>query len=619
MNDTVNYNFSYSYNLGSTLQTQTEEELIAFDDCQEFPLPDQRILIRSKHSGRQIIVTNDVLYSLYLCREFKTMAEHAEHLGREIPELKDEQEDIRQALTSTRQAGLMLSAQHKASSIKPAAISQPHPQDLCFCILSCDRTESLSRLLESMAASHPFLAHNFYYVVDDSRQQDNRNSNQSVCREFSITHGVELRYFGIEEQNSILRQLKKQLPEHARGIDFLLGRYQDNPAIPSYGRTRNWGLLLGAGRKVVLIDDDILFQRVDPPKNHEETSITSKPRGAEFFCSDSEWRALYNTENTDPSANIFSTALSATLAEALSLAGTEILQQRILRNLHPADFPHVNAGSRILLTSCGYAGDPGTTSNTWIYQLPEDYRKRLLASENDYRHHITARNTWLGSFAPAFRRQFSLMSPMMGIDTSHLPPPFFPLYRNEDLLFGQMLHFLHPDGLFLDVPWAVPHLPAEHRQWEKGLAVAPQNYGLLDFSSDALALDPPSFLPDPPGERLQACGSFFSGLGKLSDKMLTDQIARLTLGLRTAQSCRIQQVLETSGDAPDFWKDDLQKIVQAGRQSLAMPLPTGFRGIPGKEDEQRVLARILWTSFAQGIQAWEACMEIMQESQTEAS
>ncbi len=619
MNDTVNYNFSYSYNLGSAPQTQKEEELIAFDDCQEFPLPDQRILIRSKHSGQQIIVTNDVLYSLYLCREFKTMTEHAEHLGREIPELKDEQEDIRQALTSTRQAGLMLSAQHKATSIKPAAISHPCPQGLCFCILSCDRTESLSRLLESMAASHQFLAHNLYYVVDDSRQQDNRNSNQSVCKEFSITHGVELRYFGIEEQNNILRQLKKQLPEHARGIDFLLGRYQDNPAIPSYGRTRNWGLLLGAGRKVMLIDDDILFQRIDPPENHEGITITSKPRGAEFFCSDSEWRALYNTENTDPSANIFSAALSTTLAEALSLAGTEILQQRTLRNLHPADFPHVNADSRILLTSCGYAGDPGTTSNTWIYQLPEGYRKRLLASEKEYRHHITARNTWLGSFAPAFRRQFSLMSPMMGIDASHLTPPFFPLYRNEDLLFGQMLHFLHPDGLFLDAPWAVPHLPAEHRQWEKGLALASQNYSLLDFSSDALALDPPSFLPDPPGERLQACSSFFSSLGKLSDEMLTDQIARLTLGLRTAQSCRIQQVLETSGDAPDFWKDDLQDIIQAGRQSLAMPLPTGFRGMPGKEDEQRALARILWTSFAQGIQAWEACMEIMQKSQTEAS
>ncbi|WP_456415592.1 hypothetical protein [Thiolapillus sp.] len=619
MNDTVTYNFSYSYNLGSSPQTQKEEALIAFDDCLEFPLPEQRILIRSKHSGRQIIVTNDVLYSLHLCREFRTMTEHVEHLGRQIPELENEQEDIRQALSSIQQAGLMLSAQNKAAGIQPAAPEPPRPQRLCFCILSCDRTESLSRLLETMAANHRFLAQNRYYVVDDSRQKENRDRNLQLCREFSSAHGMELRYFGMEAQNKILARLKEQLPEHAEGLDFLLGRCQDNPAIPSYGRTRNWGLLLGAGRKAVLIDDDILFQRVEPPQNQEEIAITSKPRGAEFFRSDDEWHALYNPQNTDPSANLFSTALGATLAEALSLCGTKALRQQALRNLHPMDFPHVEADSRILLTSCGYAGDPGTTSNTWIYQLPEHYRKRLLASEQDYRHHITARNTWLGSFAPAFRRQLSLMSPMMGIDASRLTPPFFPLYRNEDLLFGQMLHFLHPGGLFLDAPWAVPHLPATRRQWKKDLALTPQNYGLLDFSSDALALEPPSFLPHTASERLRACGDFFSRLGGLSDQMLTEQIARLTLGLRSTQACRIDQVLETGKDAPDFWKNDLQKIIQSNKQSLAMPLPGGFQGLPGGEEGQRALARALWIRFAQGIQAWEACMNIMQEIQMEAS
>ncbi len=619
MNDTVNYNFSFNYNISPAPQISAEEELIAFDDCQEFPLPEQRVLIRSKHSGQQIVVTNDVLYSLHLCREFRTMAEHAEHIGREIPELKDESEDIRQALSSIRQAGLMLSAQDKVASIKPAPITRSSPPGLCFCILSCDRRESLSRLLESMAANHEFLEHNLYYVIDDSRQQESRNANQDICREFSAAHGVKLRYFGIEEQNRVLGQLKEQLPEHTEGLDFLLGRYQDNPAIPSYGRSRNWGLLLGAGRKVVLIDDDTLFQRVEPPENYQETVITSQPRRAEFFRSNSEWHTLYNTENADPSADSFGTALGATLAEALSLVGTEVLRQSALRGLHPADFPHVRADSRILLTSCGYAGDPGTASNYWIYQLPEACRKQLLASEPDYRRHITARNSWLGSFGPTFRHRFSLMSPMTGIDASHLVPPFFPLFRNEDLLFGEMLHFLHPQGLFLDSPWAVPHLPAIQRQWEKDLALEPQSYGLLDFSSDALALDPPPLLPDSPGERLHACGSFFSSLGKLSDKSLTEQIARLTLGLRTTQNCRINQVLRTSADAPNFWKNDLQNIVQAGRQSLATPLPTGFRAIPGKEDEQRTLARTLWVSFAQGIQAWEACMEAMQKIQTEAS
>ncbi|HEC07071.1 MAG TPA: hypothetical protein ENJ12_09475 [Thiolapillus brandeum] len=619
MNDGSSYNFSFSYNLATAPAAPAEEDLTAFDDCMEFPLPGQRVLLRSRSSGKQITVTNDVAYSLRLCREFRTLSEHIQHVGREIPELRDEPDDIRQVLNSIGQAGLMLSASAKTQSIKPVSGFQPAETALCYCILSCDRSEALARLLESMAANHRFLGTNRYYVIDDSRKAEKREKNRAICRDFSAAHGVKLHYFGIDEQARVLQQLQSQLPEHAEGIAFLLGRYGENPAIPSYGRTRNWGLLLSRGSKLVLVDDDILFQRVSPPTGPTGPEITSRSRVADFFGSDNEWQTLLDPENTDPSAGSFSQALGASLGETLSLLGEDALPQSALRNLYPADFAQVQPDSKILLTACGYAGDPGTASNIWIYQLPAQYRGKLFSSEQDYRRHIRSRNTWMGSFGPAFRNQFSLMSPLTGIDCARLTPPFFPLLRNEDLLFGVLLHHLHPDALFLDNPWAVPHLPAEHRQWEQDLSLKPQNYGLLDFSADALVLDTPTLPAGSASDRLRGCAGFFSGLSRLDDRALEEKIAEQTLGLRTTQISRLAKVLDESHEAPGFWQQDLQRIIEAGEQSLAAPLPRGFQAVPGGEDEQKALARTLWKRYAQGIRGWEACLNTMQDIQIEAS
>jgi len=611
MNDGNRYNFSFSYNLAATPAATGEEELIAFDECLEFPLPAQRVLLRGKGSGKQIIVTNDVAYSLRLCREFRTLSGHIDHVAREIPELRDEPDDIRQVLESIRQAGLMLSAAAKARSISPAPAFAPAEPALCYCILTCDRSEALGRLLESMAASHRFSESNSYHVIDDSREAENQEKNRSICKEFSSSHDIKLQYFGAEEQGQVLQQLQAQLPEHAAGIGFLLGRYEENPAIPSYGRSRNWGLLLARGRRLVLVDDDILFQRVKPTITEAEVALTSLSRGADFFSADREWQTLLDSDHADPSSGAFSQALGSSLAETLSLLGKDRLPQDALRNLNPADFTHLQPDSSVLLTSCGYAGDPGTASNLWIYQLPAQYRQPLFASEQDYRKHITERNAWMGSFSPTLRNQFSLMSPLTGINSTRLMPPFFPLFRNEDLLFGVMLHQLYPDALFLDNPWAVPHLPAEHRTWDQDLALKPQNYGLLDFCSDALVLDTSPLQTGSASERLQDCAGFFISLSRLPKETLEEKLAEQTLGLRTTQINRLNKILEQSEEAPIYWRDDLQRIIQAGEQSLASPLPRGFQAVPGSENEQQALARSLWKRYAQGIQAWESCLQAM--------
>jgi hypothetical protein len=171
-----------------------------------------------------------------------------------------------------------------------------------------------------------------------------------------------------------------------------------------------------------------------------------------------------------------------------------------------------------------------------------------------------------------------------------------------------MLHSLYPEGMFLDLPWAVPHLPATQRQWRPETASTPPSQGISEFSADMLFFNNNSNWSNNPSERLQLIAQFFNAMGQMSDQALTDNLAQQTLQMRSAHISRMTEVLEDSPQAPDYWHQDLQKIINSNEQSLLSSLPAGFNGLPGEAAGQRLLAKQLWRSFSQGIRAWEACI-----------
>ena len=609
MNDKVSYNFSYNFNFNNTSETPVQEKQIAFDDCLQFTLPEQRVLLRSKHSGKQTVVTQDVLYSLMQCTVFRTLSEHIRHLETHVPELQGAREEIRQVLVSIQQAGLMICTDDKAASIQPAPAPTPEAANLCVCILTCNRPQTLQRLLESMAKNHPLQHHNHYYVIDDSRNPEHQASNQGLCSDFSSQHLVQVKYFGPEQQQQQLQNLIAALPEHEEGIRFLLDRFKDKN-IPSYGRSRNWAMLLAGGDKLVVVDDDILFERIRTPLQKRATELSSTPRSADFFLDEDEWQTFRDSDSLDPAAGSFISTLGLPLNQALSaVAQTTPLPGTALETLVASEYAKIQADSPVLLTSYGYAKDPGTASNDWIYQLSNESRQKLLQSKTNYQQHLQARNLWLGSPGYTFRNHFSLMSGFTGLATQHLLPPCFPLYRNEDFLFGEMLHSLHPTGLFLDMPWAVPHLPEQKRQWNPHSANIPPSQGLSEFSADMLYFNDSSNWSNTPSKRLQLMAQFFNSMGQISDQTLLDKLTQQTLQMRTAHINRMTEVLEDSQAAPDYWQADLRHIIETNEKSLISDLPSGFSGLQGSAAEQHQQARQLWTNFSKGIAAWEACIE----------
>ncbi len=612
MSDSTSYSFSFSYDLTPQSRTDAgDEDLVAFDVCLEYLLPDQQVFLHSPNSGRQAMVTHDVLISLHQCNRFRTLKEHNQQLQKTIPDLAGQTEDINQVLNSVNQMGLMLSATQKAQKLYLADTPLPTETGFCCCILSCDRPQAVSRLLQSMAENHQFHDDNRYFLVDDSRQTKHQQQNRQLCESFSRKQQVRLEYFGPEEQTRLLHQLEQAFPDHKEGVKHLLGEQHKDK--PTYGRTRNWALLLGSGGKLVVIDDDVLFQRVAIAKETRSVALTSAIRSADFFSSPEEWQEHIDREIFDPTAEAFTKALGRTLPEALTLLTRKKLPPNAFRQLNPVDYANYQPESRVLITSCGSVGDPGTSANSWLYLLDEDSRQNLYASENRYRQHIQNRNMWSGRKEYAFLNSFVLISQITGIDASRCLPPYFPLLRNEDLLFGEMLRYMHPSALQLDLPWAAPHLPLEDRRWKKHLAMTPPQHGLLSFSADMVSRQRHQNPAATPEARLQSLADQFHSLADMADEEFRKRLIEATLQHTTSQLHQMHDILAQSPKAPDYWKTDMQAILQSLQNSLTSP-PNGLVDLDGDAQMQRNTARYLWRAYAKGLQAWSLCTEWMQNN-----
>lgn len=613
MNDRTSYSFSFSYDLNVKPAGDTSStDLVAFEVCHEYPLPHGQVLLHSPSRGRQSVVTNDVLYSLHQCHQFKTLSEHNLHLQKTIPELNGQGEDINRVLNSISRMGLMLSAKRKAEELQPATVTSEETRSHCYCILTCDRPEAVLRLLDSLSQYHDFQDNNRYFLVDDSREAEHQQRNQALCDSFSRNQGIKLHYFGPQEQRDVQRRLEQALPEHREGIDFLLGTQAQDKA--TYGRSRNWALFLASDNKLVLLDDDVLFRRMRAPAASSATVLTSAIRSAHFFSNPADWEALSDPENQDPTAGEFTAALGKTLPEALALIRGEKLPPEAFRQLSARDYTYCRSDSRVLITSCGSVGDPGTSSNTWLYLLDKESRENLYVDEASYRRHIVERNLWSGRKDYAFLNSFVLISQITGIDARECLPPYFPMYRNEDLLFGEMLRYLHPFAFQLDLPWAVPHLPLEKRRWKENLAMKPYQHGLLSFSAEMVGRQReqnPALTPD---RRLQSLADIFYCLAESSDQVLLNLLTQTTSRHTTAHIQRMSDILDESPEAPGYWRHDLQAIVHNLQQSLTHPAPEGFVDICGDPPAQREAARRLWRAYAKGLEAWTACREWAQQA-----
>ncbi len=610
MNDIINYSWSVDYSSNTTEKpADTSDEMIAFDLCSKHNLPDNTILARSQRSQVQRTIKTDVFYLLNNCTEFKTRDEHFNYLAELFPNIKSHPAEIKQILNEVCETGLMLKHRDVVKTLSHTTDETPPESKPVVFIPTCDRPESLKRLLLSIHANCDLSQIAHCIVLEDSRMQAHHTRNQQVIEEINHAHPFKIRYIGASKQDELISLLTQKLPMYQDEIDFLIGRTA-NRSTSTPGRSRNLALLLSVGQNALLLDDDILCQAINPPISKTGIEISFNPRDAEFYKLKEDWLPQKPAANSDPLA-LHAQHLGMQLGTALQKLTHSDESNHQLQIESTNAIEKLSAQSKILITACGTYGDPGTSSGEWIYHLSEASRSRLCESEDKYSHAKTTRNNWLGRSRYHLTNSTILMSAVTGLHNHELLPPYFPSLSNEDYLFGKMTQLIHPDALVMDYPWAVPHLPVDERTWGHNDNKFNINPGFLRLTSDLLHSAENSLHSKNAQLKLTVLAHLFLDQSETPYQRLHEMLTEHITTIRTERLCSLNQALVDSPNAPDYWKKDIKNGIDTYQSSLTDQEDLRIADGPDNAINGVLLDYMTtsWRQFGKALLAWPQIRE----------
>jgi hypothetical protein len=563
----------------------------AFAGCEIIPVNAAMSLAINAETGAQSTLAPDVLNALAGCSLFDTLDGHTQTICRSQPALAKQRDAVRGTLEQLASSGLLVNADTIISRLQTT--DDPATAATRVVLITADRPALLERLLESLLQAGSLLQHDQLVLIDDSQSAQCAAQNADLVERFNIRSARDMRYVGASEQQELADTLRRECPQHAEAIAFLLDA-ERWPAGQRYGRARSLALLLTVGYRAIVLDDDILCRAYASPFHEDGLRLgSSRERMALFHTGHESLLQSARPLDESPLA-LHASALGHTLGSVVRQFGP--LQ---LGGSAAAAALTLQGDARVLLTQCGSWGDPGTADPHWALHLRRDAIERLAAS-GDLRSLLEARSCWFGCTRPTLMKA-GFMSQMTGLDNSQLLPPYFPAFRGEDQVFGSMLNALYPHGAILEFDWGVPHLPAPDRaqpSLREPIARRPSLGlcarlidSLVDYRSDESAEERLAYLA------LQ--------LRRLTRRSASDVQQMYRAVLATARAEQLQRLTalarETAELPSQTWQGYVRRALEELQTALATPVTLADLGDDGVARLGEAVA-----GFADVLDAWPA-------------
>jgi hypothetical protein len=604
MTDNLEFSLGMSVNPASGFKSLPD--YVAFDLCTAFNVPPGNVLLHNTRNGKRAMVKPEVYAALLQCSQFKTIQQHATDISEAFPGMQNQQEEVQKVLQSMLKSGMMVSAKNTCDKLKAAITPVENKTDApVVTILTWERPEALERLLESISSNCDTEKLQRLYIIDDSRRAENISSNQALVEKFASRVETPLVYFGQKEQQALLAELTARLPEHENAIRFLADQslWLDHWTA---GLSRNLALLLSCGHRLVMMDDDSVCDLYDPPALKHHISFSDDPRQADFFASEADWAYLHQPINPDPISRHMQ-CLGLSYSEALTVLGQNHLKAAGFENATALLVSELVPDSPVLVTECGSLGCPGTSKNTWLPNMAPDSRMQMLASGEKTTNALNHRKVWSGRNQPHFSPRPN-MSQITGFDNRHTLPPYLPILRGQDRLFGNMLDFVFPTSVTLDYPWAIPHLPLPERAWRnRDLNFTPAD-SFPAFLFEKVLESKTNCHSVSPNDRLSALAAWFSDLADAPAESLTAMHREDRLRGDSASLQELSTLLSAAKSAPVDWQNYLRNGISQLNTDIDKASRADFelKGIPATMESDELIA--FWkdtlAGFAQALSAW---------------
>jgi hypothetical protein len=200
--------------------------------------------------------------------------------------------------------------------------------------------------------------------------------------------------------------------------------------------------------------------------------------------------------------------------------------------------------------------------------------------------------------------------------------PFFPLFRQEDSIFGDVMSFVDRESLMMHLPYTLDHLPETGRQYSAIYFEGKSEFWPVHALEEAFRSVPLSSLIVDRKRALKTLGLHVESVGESSvrDYQMKMRAAHWN---RIAQSISYYEyLLDTHKEMPPHWRKFVFELRQKTRQNLNYPAflaPPWLVMSLGQESAERKVKN--WVSqYGRLLQAWpdiwEAALGLKQKGQT---
>jgi len=605
MNTDLTYQINYgTMNVGAaTPRPDPSAPLFASEDGVVASLSNSECIFQTRRTGDTHVMTYQVLQALDQCREFRPLDEHLARIQTTIPGLQGQRDNVRRVLESLGARGLLVSDADFLKRVATSTAQAPAPTRAVF-IRACDRPAQLERLLKSLADyERRFGTTRRYVLIDDSASIDAANRHRDLLREFARATGCKLAYLGAAEQARFVERLAKAVPEAAQTLPQLLLRAA-SPTGFGGGRAWNLAMLLSAGARLMLLDDDqvLPLKRPDGAREGINPDPSAAPTTQFFRNVDNAFGA--GEEIAEDPFEMHLQLIGHSFGSVLGDARYAI-ERKALHGLSLSRLDHLRGDANVIATLQGAYGSSRTESGAWLYQLDAESRAEFWRDRESYLRNIEAGSLWYG-YLQARVATAGTFTPF-GLDNRELLPCTNPLGRGEDALFAQVARLCHPTSLVVELPVAIGHAQESARKRSDRTLAAPPprfNYFIGDFLQRQLS----EFLAEDPAQRLGLLASNLRDIAGASEARRLRLLREYLAYVRADTIERLQHQYEGAPDAPVYWQADVRSIIEANGRALTSKNPPRLGDWPENIDDAACAAMLREETerLAAAYDAWPA-------------
>ena len=472
---------------------------------------------------------------------------------------------VRTALQDLVQRDLLREEARLFDSMRGGTEDAFEPIDTLF-IRTCDRAAELQRLMSELVEVARDAGLDRIVVLDDSRSDDAIQRNAEICARARQKDQLPVLLIDRQRRSRIVDAIAQAAGADRQALTWAIEG--DEGELPSYGAGLNLALLLGAGRRIALIDDDAgvtayVPERRDPglslrPAFEPETVLIDPAEtGPESDQNETRGYAFAEVNPLVAHGDILGLS-TASLIDRFGLQDGKLLDK-----LTPGMLHDLTRAARVRVTINGTLGDSGAGSPAWIYTAPPETLERCSRDPEAYRRSVLGRRSARCSDRIEIAPGGALMTTTLtGIDARELLLPTLARGRGEDLVFGALVDYLYPASHSALLPWMLRHRRVAQSPWSPDVFARASGTDRARWLVDRIDEFATSVASRSAEYRALALGNWFTDLAACDSDEIVEALRSHLLQTRARRASAMMETREAL-QPPEWIGRDYDTLIAA--------------------------------------------------------